>query len=103
MESAFQYVIDNGLTNSNAYPYKARDQTCAYQGGGEVTISGFNSVATKSDAALQAAITSGPVAVAIHAGAFGFQFYSSGIITSNCVADTVPQLDHGVTAIGFGT
>ena len=28
MDSAFQYVIDHGLTTTNAYPYIAKDQTC---------------------------------------------------------------------------
>ena len=33
MDSAFQYVIDHGLTTSDKYPYKARDQVCAQDGG----------------------------------------------------------------------
>ena len=30
MDTAFMYVIDNGITTEQKYPYKAKDQKCAY-------------------------------------------------------------------------
>ena len=33
MDSAFDFVIDNGLTDTPSYPYVARDQTCKTPGG----------------------------------------------------------------------
>lgn len=40
-----------------------------------------------------------PISVAMDAGGSNFQFYSSGVFTGQCGTD----LDHGVTAIGYGT
>lgn len=31
MDAAFWYVIDNGITTEAKYPYKAKDQKCAYK------------------------------------------------------------------------
>jgi len=51
-----------------------------------------------SDAALAAAVTTGPVSVAVAANDY-WQFYSSGIASiSDCPN---AQLDHGVVAVGF--
>ena len=30
MDSAFWYVIDNGITDESQYPYKGKDQKCIY-------------------------------------------------------------------------
>ncbi|KAF9592804.1 hypothetical protein IFM89_017423 [Coptis chinensis] len=49
--------------------------------------------------ALLKAVANQPIAVAIDAGGSDFQFYSSGVFTGECGT----QLDHGVTAVGYGT
>ncbi|KAH8490293.1 hypothetical protein H0E87_022722 [Populus deltoides] len=71
MKITFQYIKKiGGITTKNDYPYKGKDGTFAQQ----------------------------PVSVAIDAGNFEFQLYSSGIFSGSC-AD---QLNHGVAAAGCG-
>jgi C1A family cysteine protease len=49
---------------------------------------------------MKAAISKGPVSVAIEADTMVFQFYSGGVFNSkNCGLN----LDHGVAAVGYGT
>lgn len=45
------------------------------------------------------AVANQPVLVSIDAGGYAFQFYSSGVLTGDCGTN----LDHGVTAVGYGT
>ena len=52
---------------------------------------------TKKKALLQA-VANQPISVSIDASGLAFQFYSSGVFTGDCGTD----LDHGVTAIGYG-
>ena len=51
-----------------------------------------------NEKALQKAVAHQPVAVAIDAGGFEFQFYTSGVFTGQCGT----ELDHGVAAVGYG-
>lgn len=74
---------------------KGEDQGC---NGGLMDDAGFEDVPANSEAALMKAVAKQPVSVAIDAGGYDFQFYSSGIFTGSC--DT--QLDHGVTAAKEG-
>jgi len=98
MDYAFEYVIKNkGLDTEAAYPYAMRDQSCK-KNNKVVTIRSYTDLA-QTDAALAAAVTKQPVAVAIEADQTAFQFYSSGVLTGTCGT----QLDHGVLAVGYGT
>ncbi|KAI9391383.1 hypothetical protein POPTR_007G075100v4, partial [Populus trichocarpa] len=90
---------DQGCNGAN-YPYKGTDGTCNTNKAAihAAKITGFEDVPANSEAALMKAVAKQPVSVAIDAGGSDFQFYSSGIFTGSC--DT--QLDHGVTAVGYG-
>lgn len=102
MDDAFKFIIANkGLTTESNYPYEAADGTCNTNKAAShvASISGYEDVPKNSEAALLKAVANQPVSVAIDAGGFEFQMYESGVFTGECGTD----LDHGVTAVGYGT
>nr|KYP67745.1 Thiol protease SEN102 family [Cajanus cajan] len=102
MEDGFEFIIKNGGISSEAkYPYKAVDGTCnkADAASPVAQIKGYEKVPPNSEKALQKAVANQPVSVSIDADGAGFMFYSSGIYNGECGT----QLDHGVTAVGYGT
>jgi len=102
MDDAFKFIIKNkGLTTESNYPYKAADGTCNTKKAAShaAAITGYEDVPANSEASLLKAVANQPVSVAIDAGGFAFQLYSGGVFTGDCGTD----LDHGVTAVGYGT
>ncbi|KAL1346016.1 hypothetical protein HN51_019669 [Arachis hypogaea] len=102
MEGAFQYIWKNGGINSDAnYPYNATDATCnATAEAFEVAqIKGYEMVPANNESEVVKALAHQPLAVAIQASSLHFQFYSGGIFDGTCGY----ELDHGVTAVGYGT
>lgn len=102
MDNAFQFIQHNqGLTTEANYPYNGADGACNTKKASYsvAKISGYEDVPSNSEAALLKAVANQPVSVAIDAGGYDFQFYSSGVFTGSCGTD----LDHGVTAVGYGT
>ena len=83
------------------YPYVARNQTCNYNPDlGKVTVTGVNYVPGQSVDQLKAAIAQGPTSVTVDASQPIFGQYKNGVINSPaCGTD----LDHAITAIGYGT
>ena len=103
MDYGFEYIIANkGITTESAYPYSATGPNACKASGKKSAskITGYCDVTVSNDKALAAAITKGPVSVAIEADQACFQFYSSGVMSD---ASCGTQLDHGVLAVGFGT
>jgi cathepsin L len=103
MDNAYKYIKANGGIDTEAsYPYKAVDQKCTFNPktvGANVT--GFVDIPSKDENALQKAVaTVGPIAVAIDASHFSFQFYHSGVYDEWFCSQT--RLDHGVLAVGYG-
>jgi len=101
MDNAFKWIKSNGGVCKEAdYPYKGR------QGGCQTTCTPIDNTVPNSwtdvaatTEALTAAVAQQPVSIAIDAGGFFFQFYSSGVYSRSCKTD----LDHGVLAVGYGT
>ncbi|OIW08323.1 hypothetical protein TanjilG_02999 [Lupinus angustifolius] len=101
MDDAFKFIIKNhGLTTEANYPYKGVDGTCNANEATNhaATITGYEDIPANNEQALQKAVANQPISVAIDASGSDFQFYKSGVFTGSC--DT--ELDHGVTAVGYG-
>merc|ERR1712100_785987 len=99
MDTAFSFAEGTAVATEDSYAYTARDGTCKSsfttaipQGG----VTGYSDVGN-SASALQSALNSNPVSVAIQADQSVFQQYTGGVITSGCGSN----LDHGVTAVGY--
>jgi len=91
MDSAFQYIIDHGITETTKYPYVARDQTCQIDSGAW-KLSGF--VDTPGCDNLANALNIQPVSVAVDAS--NWSFYRSGVF-SNCGVN----VNHGVLLVAL--
>nr|XP_043630316.1 senescence-specific cysteine protease SAG39-like [Erigeron canadensis] len=101
MEDGFEFIIKNkGINTEAAYPYTAADGTCNTnkESVDAAKITAYEVVPANSETALLKAVANQPVSVSIDASGADFQFYSSGVFTGDCGTD----LDHGVTAVGYG-
>ncbi|KAM3306701.1 senescence-specific cysteine protease SAG39-like [Capsicum chacoense] len=101
MDYAFEFIIKNrGITSEFDYPYKGFNSTCMKNKlfNNIAKISSYEDVPANSESALLKAVANQPVSVAIDAGGSDFQFYSSGVFSGHCGT----ELDHAVTAIGYG-
>ena len=82
------------------YSYTATDEECKFDSDKvKATVDGRTNLDASEDT-LAAAITEGPVAVAIDASHFSFQLYTGGIYDDPMCSSTT--LDHGVVCVGFG-
>jgi C1A family cysteine protease len=93
MDNAFKYVMKNGITSEDKYPYRPVSGRCKVKSG-DFKISSFHDVEQGDVDQLAAAVAQQPVSIAVDAN--NFQFYSSGIFS-----DCKEQLDHGVTLVGY--
>jgi len=104
MDQAFTYIkVNQGVDTETSYPYEAQDGDCRFKAANVgATDTGFTDITSGDEDALTDAIASvGPISVAIDAGETSFQFYSSGIYSDPDCSPT--DLDHGVTAVGYGS
>jgi C1A family cysteine protease len=102
MDTAFQYIIRNGgLTSEDNYPYQGVDGTCSSEKAAstEAQITGYEDVPQNNENALLQAVAKQPVSVAVDGGGNDFRFYKSGVFEGDCGTN----LNHAVTAIGYGT
>ncbi|CAL5346165.1 unnamed protein product [Camellia sinensis] len=102
MEDAFDFIVHNkGIAAETTYPYAATQGTCNTQkeASHAAKITGYEKVPANSKAALLKAMANQPVSVSIDASGYEFQFYVTGVFPGVCGT----ELDHGVTAVGYGT
>ena len=100
MDHAFDYIKDHSLDSMADYAYTGRNGSCKASGSGNGTVTAYTDVRSGSPDQLRAALNQQTVSVAIEADQSVFQFYNTGVITSSSCGQ---QLDHGVTAVGYGT
>lgn len=101
---SLKYVITNhGLDTEASYPYKAEDGKCVFKKTSVgATVKSYHDIPTGNETALKIAVaTVGPISVAIDASHVSFQLYESGVYNEPACSTTA--LDHGVTAVGYGT
>ena len=105
MESAFEYLKKAGVELEDDYPYEAVDDTCRLDKKKIAEkVTGFVKIDSGSEDALQNAVSEiGPISVAIDAGSIWFQFYSSGVYDQSGCGTEESELNHGVTAVGYGS
>jgi C1A family cysteine protease len=99
MDDAFQYAEKNALCSEDDYSYTAQDGTCKKTCKGLVKVQSFVDIPAGDENALQTAVASHVVSIAIEADQSGFQFYSGGVFDGECGQN----LDHGVTLEGYGS
>jgi len=104
MDQAFEYIkVNKGIDTEASYKYTARDGRCSFNAATVgATDTGFVDIPAGDESALTDALaTIGPISVAIDASHSSFQLYSKGIYNEKHCSST--QLDHGVTAVGYGS
>ncbi|KAK3149314.1 hypothetical protein QOZ80_3AG0215700 [Eleusine coracana subsp. coracana] len=102
MDDAFAFIARRGgLASESSYPYRGVDGTCRSSSSAAIaaSIRGHEDVPRNNEAALMAAVAHQPVSVGINGGAYLFRFYDGGVLDGDCDTD----LDHAVTAVGYGT
>eukprot|EP00919_Chromeraceae_sp_WS-2016_P026193 GHVR01061944.1.p1 GENE.GHVR01061944.1~~GHVR01061944.1.p1 ORF type:complete len:393 (+),score=82.20 GHVR01061944.1:46-1224(+) len=104
MDEAMQAIIDEeGVCTEDEYVYTAKDGTCSITDEKcpiKYTIDGYSRLPSRNESIMASTVaTSGPISVAVDANNFGFMFYNSGVLDGECGTD----LDHAVTAVGYGT
>ncbi|XP_018575903.1 cathepsin L1 [Anoplophora glabripennis] len=100
MQTAFDYVRENGIESEADYPYQAVNQACQYsESKSVVTISSHVTIPEKDeDALLDAVANIGPVSVDINADYM--MYYQGGLFDDSACDD---QMDHGALAVGYGS
>ena len=115
-EAAFRWALTHPICTESSYPYipptgkpyppppvlHCNASSCSLPGAVGLPLGDVKSiqyVATKSEAALMAAVALGPVSVSVWAG--DLQHYRDGIMSGNCMP--YQSGDHVMLVTGYGT
>jgi C1A family cysteine protease len=98
---SYKYIIRNGISSEERYPYKAVKQRCATQNvSRDVNITNMKSCNAAScvlNDTFYNLLREGPLSVLVDAGTREFQLYKSGVLpTATC-----GQINHAIIALGF--
>jgi len=86
--------------SESSYPYTGRQGTCRFNKASVVaTVTSQRGITRNNPDQIKAALSSGPVSIALSAGNSAFQSYRSGVWNG---AGCGSALDHAVTAVGWG-
>lgn len=104
MDNGFKYLEAKGDALESTYSYTAKTGTCSSSKAASPalkvgSVTSFSDVQSDSATQMMAAVSKGPVSVAIEADQSGFQFYKTGVFSGTCGTN----LDHGVLVVGYGT
>ncbi|KAH7650634.1 Fruit bromelain protein [Dioscorea alata] len=100
MDTAFEFIVSNGLTTEESYPYTASDSSCK-NFTSVVHITGYEDVPQSNETALLNAVANQPVSIGLNAD--NLIHYHSGIVdAASCVVKRKTGLNHAVTAVGYG-
>ncbi|KAK3404818.1 hypothetical protein EUGRSUZ_K01112 [Eucalyptus grandis] len=101
MDSAYLFIKKHGFASEAQYPYTGTDgkYNTKEEAKRSATIKGYENVPANSEEPLLKAVANQPVFMAIDAGGFEFQIYSSGVFTGACGTD----LKRWVAMVGYET
>ena len=101
MSGAYDYIIDNGITNETDYKYQATDNACRTKGTERYNIvSSYSRLAGADVSDLVTAINKQVVSVAIEVQ-YDFQLYTSGVFHAD--PSCGDYRNHAVAAVGYKT
>jgi cathepsin L len=98
---AMEYAATAGIEPEKLYPYVSGNgdvPKCKYQSAAALKVNtGYQCIQQESSQQLFDALVQQPVSIAVEADQNAWQFYSSGVVNSECGA----ALDHAVLLVGF--
>uniref|UniRef100_A0A0E0PZJ6 Uncharacterized protein n=1 Tax=Oryza rufipogon TaxID=4529 RepID=A0A0E0PZJ6_ORYRU len=106
MDEAFRYITSNGgIAAESDYPYEDRALGTCRASGKPVaaSIRGFQYVPPNNETALLLAVAHQPVSVALDGVGKVSQFFSSGVFGAMQNETCTTDLNHAMTAVGYGT
>lgn len=106
MINAFKFILDNnGILTESAYPYKGVKGKCMETslryGSQKVRINDFQLVPSNDENALLQAVSQQPVVVSVDSS--GLRSYKGGVYDGQGCGNTLDDLHHDITLIGYGT
>eukprot|EP00854_Cymbomonas_tetramitiformis_P002260 gene2260-2978_t len=99
---AYLWIMKNGgITTEDRYPFKEDTESCSTDKLADhvAQIDGCGVVPPDNETAFKLAVAQQPISVAVAAKQKAFQLYVSGVFDGDCDQ----FVDHGVTAVGYGT
>nr|UHM21909.1 cathepsin L4 [Zabrotes subfasciatus] len=102
MEVAYDYVIGNGITTEDEYPYEAEKGKCRVDGHPTIKIKDYVDIDADEDLITKGLALAGPLSDAISVWRH-ISLYSHGIIDESSGCDNKQEsLNHAILLVGYG-